>query len=1022
MKTSVRLLAVLFALLMSLFVVSAVAFDDVQPTHKHYEAIELLTSLGIINGYEDGTFKPDEPVERDEMAKMIFIMATAFYDAGNGTQTFPDVPDGQWAEGFISWCYSKDVVGGYEDGTFRPDDNITYDEALKMVATMLGYTDFDSELWPADVRTVALKQLNLGENMPDDLQGDTYITRAQAAQLLYNAFYKSMATTKTETYYEDGYVDADGNPVKKEVKVQVAMTLAEDVWDFSITDYTIVATENYAVNDQTRGLLGTTKTGKDDTIKLWDGVSDALITVSLEDLGLSSYKGNTDFLIGFTLSKVTKDGKDFKMSGIKGARYDNVSVNWVSATASTAGAWHSGSTYWCSDRIMLNGELYSDDNFWNLRTVYVAKDATDTTFNVMNMPIAFADQFNSPSQTWDTPLGTFMGTTASSAPFILSEVHINDYRANGYSTKLVWAVDSEGDGVIDYVFLKYVMPYIVTEVTDVVVSGQKDQLITYADLYSSANTHTVYKSDVIFSSELKVGDIFTAATIADNLYVEMVVQPQVTNLTSITNGGKPTFAGVEVSSIGENFLDLAAATVKDSIFNTSDASYWLSDNADGTVRELKVWVYKNKLIYTTAYDASAAAESNGYNKAILLYVDKKTDKQLDLSTNKFVEFYPAYILVNGKEEAINLNPDNAIDGASAAYVSADGSPYRAQINSDSTLGFLYKLVTYTVDANGYYTLCTVNDDLVDPTSGDLIEMVIPASDHPKLQYNDLTGYYKLVTDSGTFGSIDIDDDTILYYNYTKAATGEYKYIAFYTSDNMVSGKINEIAFNSDVYLTYNAEDDFYILDTALLAGKLETVTGGTASSVIDPNKDGRVVYFATEDSAAVALNGKAYYEHTFMNVATGETFTVVQDKMTIADGATKALAGSFYAWIEATGDYAIIHYDDLDSVSYGDYVTSVNVARGLIFDTDAYIEGLKLPDGVKIIAFDNDLNRHELTLSEYADLVEYSQSSAPGAIAIYVTYIDEAGDTQLAYILTTYLEKNGSTTTHHTDVAYGFLI
>ncbi len=1019
MKTSVRFLAVLFALLMALFVVSAVAFDDVEPTHKHYEAIELLTSLGIIDGYEDGTFKPDQPVERDEMAKMIFIMATAFYDAGNGTQVFPDVPDGHWAQGFISWCHTKDIVGGYEDGTFRPDDNITYDEALKMVATMLGYTDFDPELWPTDVRTVALKQLNLGENLPDTLQGDTVITRAQAAQILYNAFYKSMATTKTVSYYEpEGYEDATGNPVSREVKIEVAMTLAADVWDFSITEYKIVATENYAVNDVENGLFGTEKTGKADTIKIWDG--ETVLTASLEDLGLSSYKGNTDSLIGFTLSKVTKDGKDFKMSGIKGARYDNVSVNWVTATASTEGAWKSGSTYWYSDRIKLNGVLYSDDNFWNLRTVYVAKDATDTVFNVMSMPTAFADQFNSPSQTWETPVGTFGAISTSAAPYILSEVHINDYRANGYSTKLVWAVDSEGDGVIDYVFLKYVMPYIVTGVTDVVNNGQKDQLITYADLYSSTNTHTVYKSDVIFTSELKTGDIFTAAKIADSLYVEMVVQPQVTNLTSVTNGGKPTFAGIDgLSSIGENFLDLAAATVKDSIFDASEADYWLTDNADGTARELKVWIYKNKLIYTTAYDASSAAQDDSYNKAILLYVDKKTDKQLDYSTNKFVEFYPAYILINGKEEAINLNPDNAIDGASAAYVSADGSPYRASINSDSTLGFVYKLVTYTVDANGYYTLYTENDDRYDADKN-LVEKVIPASDNPKLQYNELTGYYKLVTDNETYGSIDIDDSTILYYNYTKAATGDYKYIAFYTSDNIVSGKINEIAFNSDVYLTYDAEDDFYTLNTALLAGKLEAVTGGTTGSAVDPNKDGRVVYLAIEDSAAVALNGKAYYEHKFINIGTGEIFTVVQDKITIGNNAVRTYAGNFYTWSEDNGDYYRVTVHDLNSTDY-DVVASVNVARGLIFDMGNYTEGIKISEDVKIVAFDDDLNRYELTLSDLADAVKFRQdNNSDGAFVIYVTYIDENSNTQIAYIITDYLAKNESGSVLHENVTDNF--
>jgi hypothetical protein len=176
MKTSMRYLAVVFAVAMMLCVltVSAATFTDIKNDTPHVKAIESLTSLGILHGYEDGTFKPDLPVRRDEMAKLVYTTFTASTDAGDGVVTFPDVPANSWAKGYISWCAGKNIVGGYEDGTFKPEGNVTYDEALKMICAMLGYTDFKPGMWPVDVRLKALIDLNLGEELAD-LTGGIHI-------------------------------------------------------------------------------------------------------------------------------------------------------------------------------------------------------------------------------------------------------------------------------------------------------------------------------------------------------------------------------------------------------------------------------------------------------------------------------------------------------------------------------------------------------------------------------------------------------------------------------------------------------------------------------------------------------------------------------------------------------------------------------------------------------------------------------------------------------------------------------
>ena len=1025
MKTSVRFLAVLFALIMAMFTVAYAAdYSDVNASNANYDAIELLSSLGVLNGYDDGTFRPDDKVQRDEMAKMIYIMATSFTDAGEGVKLFPDVSANHWAAGFITWAHGMGIVNGYEDGTFRPDDNITYDEALKMAATMLGYVDFNPELWPQDVRTVALTQLDLGDNIPDTVEGETAITRAQAAQIVYNTFYKTMAYTKTITYYEKGFYDVDDptQAADREVKVEVAKTLAEDVWNCNVYNYKIVATERYAVNDKANFLENNSKTGKDDQIKVvrvkaeggyeLNGNNEAIVeTIKLKSFGLDEYIGNTDSIIGFTLSKITKDGEDFAISGIKGVKYEGLSLSKVAAKATDANTWVSGTTYWFADRLSVNGTVYTEDDFWNLRAVYVdSASTTDPVFNVMHMPIAFADKFSNAEtvgttvqHVWETPVGTFIPD--KDKPYKNQEVHFNSYLLD--YNKRVWGVDSEGDGVIDYIFLKNTQPFRVTNVLDFVNNGKKSQQITVVDIYNTQLTWTFLKENVMFAGDLKKDDILVGANFGNKLYVSSVVQPQTSYVTGIT--GSVKMNGIGNLTIGGAFVPHPAANVKSQIVDVSDVGYWLNKNADGTRNMLTVWVYGNCMIWSSA---AVGEEKTAYDKAILLYVDKKTDKQIDKTTNKVTYFYPAYLLIDGKEEAVNLNPLNAIDELSGDYVSADGSPFRATTNPDGTLGNVYALVTYEKDSKGYYTLKTVNTDLEDK-DGNTLEKIIPVSDYPVLEYNATTGYYKITTYTDdtyttvkeTYPTVDVSEKTYLYYNYTKESTGDYKYIGFYTSDHF-GNEFKDIKFASAVYLTYNEDDGFYTLQSAILGDKMETVGG--EDGVVSVDKDGRIIYMATAKSAYVLAGDEVCYEHYLMNPATGEIITVVQDKKSVADNALALEAGKFYAWDAYEEDYvrvtaagATTAVATLDKYT----IATINTGRDIITTTTGeYADGIKLTE-IPMFAFDNEYNRYEINVS---DIEQFSDIAAELSLTIdiiFVTYEDENGDMQIAYAVVDYAER-----------------
>ncbi len=334
MKTSVRFLSLLLAVLM----IAGVAFTaSAEKTEKiaNDEALEFLVKLGVFGGYEDGSLKPDNKVERDEMAKIIFTLSTTFTDAGAGTASFADVPANDWSAGYISWCSTKGIVGGYGNGNFGPNDYVTYDQALKMVAGAMGYNEWDSNLWPTDVRMVALTKLSLGDNL-ESVKGSDFVTRAQIAQIVYNALDKDMNQTKSGPY-----------------GTKLPMTLKADVWGVSEVADKIVATENFY-------LTGSTATEEEDVISL-----NVYGEATLEELGLDAYFGKTDDIIGAEVSIIYR-GEDILGTTIKSIYSDEVEL-----------------TKDKENKLYVNGVVVNEENPVNERVIDDNGLVSDTAYDTL---------------------------------------------------------------------------------------------------------------------------------------------------------------------------------------------------------------------------------------------------------------------------------------------------------------------------------------------------------------------------------------------------------------------------------------------------------------------------------------------------------------------------------------------------------------------------------------------------------------------------------------------------------------
>ena len=103
-------------------------FSDVHAGQWYNNAISTLANMKILNGYNDGTFRPNQPITRAEMATII----SAFANLTENTKTFTDI-EGHWAQKYIELAAGNGWITGYEDGTFRPNNEITRAETMTMI-------------------------------------------------------------------------------------------------------------------------------------------------------------------------------------------------------------------------------------------------------------------------------------------------------------------------------------------------------------------------------------------------------------------------------------------------------------------------------------------------------------------------------------------------------------------------------------------------------------------------------------------------------------------------------------------------------------------------------------------------------------------------------------------------------------------------------------------------------------------------------------------------------------------------
>lgn len=174
--------------------------------------IEVLTDLGIVKGYEDGSFKPDAVITRAEVVAII-NRVQGLSDAAKaaaGVSIYSDVKATDWFAGDVNLATQMGIISGDGDGTFRPNDQVKYEEAVKMVVAALGYNReyvMKQGGWPTGYLVIAT-QAEVTKGLSVAAGDPAY--RGVVAKLVYQALTAPMMVLST--YDDDGKATYKADP------------------------------------------------------------------------------------------------------------------------------------------------------------------------------------------------------------------------------------------------------------------------------------------------------------------------------------------------------------------------------------------------------------------------------------------------------------------------------------------------------------------------------------------------------------------------------------------------------------------------------------------------------------------------------------------------------------------------------------------------------------------------------------------------------------------------------------------
>ena len=368
--------------------------EDISPQYR--EAAEVLTGMGIINGYEDDSFKPQQSITRAEVAAMIYRVATGDVedekaDINAGAKIFTDVDADDWYAGYVNYCGDAEYIKGFEDDSFRADENVTGYQVLAMILRAVGYdknNEFTGTNWTINVASTAA-EVGMLKNVDSSVNLSAEAPRELVAEFIFQAVRPVAEDSQTQLVHwspaaGDYRPDNAWNPESLGEKVfDLDVNDSADEWgrpevlwvyntgdEETVIEIDPVATYTTAVNDcdvyEDTGISGQVET----YVNGQDTIYDINKTATKESIGA---QGQLVEVYDYT----TVDGKDAtrivaidtflaQVTDVEAARYDanghlateaTLTLSVYDAATPTSVELENGSTDWTyavGDMLLVN--------------------------------------------------------------------------------------------------------------------------------------------------------------------------------------------------------------------------------------------------------------------------------------------------------------------------------------------------------------------------------------------------------------------------------------------------------------------------------------------------------------------------------------------------------------------------------------------------------------------------------------------------------------------------------------------
>ena len=457
-------LALAAIMLIGMMVVSASAtgLDDFSDKDKvvNKDAVSMLTTLGVINGKEDGSyFDPTGNVTRAEMAKMIATVLNQGADVDGlyvGMNTGLTDVKGHWAESYINYCYSLGIIAGRGNGKFDPAATVTGNEAAKMLLVAAGY---DAQLEGLTGADWAIKTASLASTLGifDNLSVATSdpLTRDNAALLIYNALDIEMIQK-----YENGYAIAFTDH----------RTLLSAKYGVYKIEGVVVSNEEAALNNTDSDFASAKGKTTMENVKVYASTTSNTTTGEYEEV-----KGQVVFnvsttadMLGKTVTMYAKKTTVLSNSTVLGVYLDDAS-NVVKTTADTQDTM----------KDFLKGTGLSTDK--------------DTAYYV-NYGVMDSEADATEALGFDAKTGRFTNVNG---------------KTNAYGVEMT-AIDNDGDGIVEYVL------YLQETLTQVIAKSDSKETTT---LNAFNKNKAIDNENIVTDANLSEGDLVLVASYGGKYHV-----------------------------------------------------------------------------------------------------------------------------------------------------------------------------------------------------------------------------------------------------------------------------------------------------------------------------------------------------------------------------------------------------------------------------------------------------------------------------------------------------------------------